>query len=205
MQALRQLHCCQWGWMRRGMRSAGGGKHCSPQMVLSKLVSKCYVFLFLLQCGLALHRKCMEMCQLECEHRKGTVFGVDLSMLPRTRPDEVPFVVLLCTSEIESRALSVQVLLTITSSQCETRRGKKGAPFCLIYSCVSLRECIEWVGPSLASKSSVRPLRHRRGRWTFLTTRHMTSPPSLNTSSRRYTSHCQMKDTKWMSLCDLSE
>lgn len=79
------------------------------------------VFLYLLQCGLALHRKCMEMCQLECEHRKGTVFGVDLAMLPRTRPDEVPFVVLLCTSEIESRALSVQVLLTITSSQWPTR------------------------------------------------------------------------------------
>lgn len=125
MQALRQLHCCQWGWMRRGMRSTRGEKHCGPQMVLSKLMSKCYVFLFLLQCGLALHRKCMEMCQLECEHRKGTVFGVDLAMLPRTGPDEVPFVVLLCTSEIESRALSVQVLLTITSSQWPTRRGKK--------------------------------------------------------------------------------
>lgn len=84
-----------------------------------------HVFLFLLQCGLALHRKCMEMCQLECEHRKGTVFGVDLSMLPRTRPDEVPFVVLLCTSEIESRALSVQVSLTITSSHWPTHWGKK--------------------------------------------------------------------------------
>lgn len=51
----------------------------------------------------------MEVCQLECEHRKGTVFGVDLSLLPRDRPDEVPFVVLHCTSEIESRALSIQV------------------------------------------------------------------------------------------------
>lgn len=98
------------------MRSTRGDKYCCAHVVLSKRMSKCYVFLFLLQCGLALHRKCMEMCQLECEHRKGTVFGVDLSMLPRTRLDEVPFVVLLCTSEIESRALSVQVLLTITSS-----------------------------------------------------------------------------------------
>uniref|UniRef100_A0A4W6FQP4 GEM interacting protein n=1 Tax=Lates calcarifer TaxID=8187 RepID=A0A4W6FQP4_LATCA len=58
------------------------------------------------ECGVALHRKCMEVCQLECEHRKGTVFGVDLSLLLRDRPDEVPFVVLHCTSEIESRALS---------------------------------------------------------------------------------------------------
>lgn len=56
----------------------------------------------------------MEVCQLECEHRKGTVFGVDLSLLSRDGPDEVPFVVLRCTSEIESRALSIQVLFTIT-------------------------------------------------------------------------------------------
>lgn len=56
----------------------------------------------------------MEVCQLECEHGKGTVFGVDLALLPRDRPNEVPFVVLRCTSEIESRALSVQVLFTIT-------------------------------------------------------------------------------------------
>ena len=64
------------------------------------------------QCGAALHRKCMEVCQLECENRRGTVFGVDLSLLPRDRPDEVPFVVLRCTAEIESRALSIQVLFT---------------------------------------------------------------------------------------------
>lgn len=66
--------------------------------------------LLLLQCGLALHRKCMESCQLECECRKGTVFGVDLSVIPRDKRGEVPFVVLQCTSEIEHRALSVQVV-----------------------------------------------------------------------------------------------
>lgn len=54
----------------------------------------------------------MEVCQLECENRKGTMFGVDLSLLLRDKQDLVPFVVLHCTSEIESRALSVQVLLT---------------------------------------------------------------------------------------------
>ncbi|XP_069004990.1 GEM-interacting protein [Embiotoca jacksoni] len=69
------------------------------------------------ECGLALHRKCMEVCQLECEHRKGTVFGVDFSLLPRNRPDEVPFVVLLCTSEIESRALSVQGVYRVSGSK----------------------------------------------------------------------------------------
>lgn len=52
----------------------------------------------------------MEVCQIECEHKKGTVFGVDLSLLSQDTADEVPFVVTRCTSEIESRALSVQVL-----------------------------------------------------------------------------------------------
>ncbi|XP_040919554.1 GEM-interacting protein isoform X2 [Toxotes jaculatrix] len=69
------------------------------------------------ECGVALHRKCMEVCQLECEHRKGTVFGADLSLLPRDRPDEVPFVVLLCTSEIESRALSIQGVYRVSGSK----------------------------------------------------------------------------------------
>uniref|UniRef100_A0A3B3W2V6 Rho-GAP domain-containing protein n=1 Tax=Poecilia latipinna TaxID=48699 RepID=A0A3B3W2V6_9TELE len=58
------------------------------------------------QCGLAFHRKCMEVCQLECEQKKGTVFGVDLSVILQDTPDEVPFVVRCCTNEIESRALS---------------------------------------------------------------------------------------------------
>ncbi|XP_071328459.1 GEM-interacting protein [Trachinotus anak] len=69
------------------------------------------------ECGVALHRKCMEVCQLECEHRKGTVFGVDLSLLSRDSPDEVPFVVLRCTSEIESRALSIQGVYRVSGSK----------------------------------------------------------------------------------------
>ncbi|XP_040014504.1 GEM-interacting protein [Xiphias gladius] len=69
------------------------------------------------ECGLALHRKCMEVCQLECEHRKGTVFGSDLALMPRDRPDEVPFVVLRCTSEIESRALSLQGVYRVSGSK----------------------------------------------------------------------------------------
>lgn len=59
----------------------------------------------------------MESCQLECEHRKGMVFGVDLSLIPRDKRDEVPFVVLQCTSEIEHRALSVQVGLVLTATK----------------------------------------------------------------------------------------
>ncbi|KAE8283315.1 GEM-interacting protein [Larimichthys crocea] len=84
-------------------------KQCDNYIVVSGVECK--------ECGLALHRKCMEVCQLECEHRKGTVFGVDLSQLPRDRPDEVPFVVLQCISEIESRALSVQGVYRVSGSK----------------------------------------------------------------------------------------
>lgn len=51
----------------------------------------------------------MEVCQLECAHNKGNVFGVDLALLVGNKTAEVPFVVLRCTSEIECRALCVQV------------------------------------------------------------------------------------------------
>lgn len=77
--------------------------------------------LYLPQCGLALHRKCMEVCQLECDHRKGTVFGVDLSVLLRDQPHGVPFVVEYCTSEIECRALSVEVKLAAAHTQMTLR------------------------------------------------------------------------------------
>uniref|UniRef100_A0A671R4Q2 GEM interacting protein n=1 Tax=Sinocyclocheilus anshuiensis TaxID=1608454 RepID=A0A671R4Q2_9TELE len=61
------------------------------------------------ECGLAVHRKCLEVCQMECEHRRGFIFGMELSLLPRESQDSVPFVVLRCTEEIENRALGVQV------------------------------------------------------------------------------------------------
>ncbi|XP_029913288.1 GEM-interacting protein isoform X2 [Myripristis murdjan] len=69
------------------------------------------------ECGLAFHRKCLDVCQVECEHRKGILFGVGLSLLPWDRPDEVPFVVLRCTTEIESRALSVQGVYRVSGSK----------------------------------------------------------------------------------------
>lgn len=88
----------------------------------------------------------MEVCQLECEHRKGTVFGMDLSMLPRDNPDDVPFVVLQCTSEIESRALSVQVLFTIGV----TKMLKKKKRWCQLSAFVILSGGVsrEWVQAS---------------------------------------------------------
>ncbi|KAK7175246.1 hypothetical protein R3I93_002216 [Phoxinus phoxinus] len=69
------------------------------------------------ECGLAVHRKCLEVCQLECEHRRGFIFGMEFSLLPRESQDCVPFVVLRCTEEIESRALGVQGVYRISGSK----------------------------------------------------------------------------------------
>ncbi|XP_034151126.1 GEM-interacting protein isoform X2 [Esox lucius] len=69
------------------------------------------------ECGLTVHRKCLEVLQQECENRKGILFGVGFSLLPRERPDEVPFVVQRCTAEIESRALTVQGVYRISGSK----------------------------------------------------------------------------------------
>uniref|UniRef100_A0A673FY43 GEM interacting protein n=1 Tax=Sinocyclocheilus rhinocerous TaxID=307959 RepID=A0A673FY43_9TELE len=69
------------------------------------------------ECGLAVHRKCLEVCQMECEHRRGFIFGMELSLLPRESLDSVPFVVLRCTEEIENRALGVQGVYRISGSK----------------------------------------------------------------------------------------
>ncbi|XP_061701907.1 GEM-interacting protein isoform X2 [Syngnathoides biaculeatus] len=69
------------------------------------------------ECGLGLHRKCMELCLMECDNSKRTVFGVALSSLLRDTPDDVPFVVRRCTAEIESRALSVQGVYRVSGSK----------------------------------------------------------------------------------------
>ncbi|KAJ7992092.1 hypothetical protein DPEC_G00274970 [Dallia pectoralis] len=69
------------------------------------------------ECGLTVHRKCLEVLQQECDNRKGVMFGVGFSLLPRERPDELPFVVQRCTAEIEGRALTVQGVYRISGSK----------------------------------------------------------------------------------------
>ncbi|KAL2101586.1 hypothetical protein ACEWY4_003347 [Coilia grayii] len=69
------------------------------------------------ECGLVMHRKCLEVCQLECEQRKSFLFGTGLSLLPRETPEEVPYIVRACTAEIESRALTVQGVYRISGSK----------------------------------------------------------------------------------------
>ncbi|CAL8303460.1 unnamed protein product [Merluccius merluccius] len=74
------------------------------------------------ECGLAVHRKCLDVCPLECERGKGVVFGVRLPLLCRDRPSLVPFVVQHCTSEIESHSLTVQGIYRVCGSKPRIQR-----------------------------------------------------------------------------------
>ncbi|XP_026873075.2 GEM-interacting protein isoform X2 [Electrophorus electricus] len=69
------------------------------------------------QCGLAVHRKCLDLCQTECDSRRGNVFSVEFCQLPQEQPHKVPFIVQVCTSEIESRALTVQGIYRVSGSK----------------------------------------------------------------------------------------
>ncbi|KAI5091006.1 LIM homeobox transcription factor 1-alpha [Silurus meridionalis] len=69
------------------------------------------------ECGFMVHRKCLDLCQTECERRRGVLFGIEFSMLPREQPEEVPFIVQRCTEEIESRALTVQGVYRVSGSK----------------------------------------------------------------------------------------
>lgn len=68
---------------------------------------------FFSQCLLTCHKKCLETLLINCGHQKlparASLFGIDFSDVPRDFPEEVPFIVMKCTSEIETRALGVQV------------------------------------------------------------------------------------------------
>ncbi|NXI53276.1 GMIP protein, partial [Chloroceryle aenea] len=62
-----------------------------------------------------------EECFLAC-HKKFPLFGVDFTQVPRDFPEEVPFVVLRCTAEIEARALGVQGIYRISGSKARVEK-----------------------------------------------------------------------------------
>ncbi|NWR63172.1 GMIP protein, partial [Bucorvus abyssinicus] len=65
------------------------------------------------ECCLTCHKKCLENLLITCGHKKlpnrVPLFGVAFTQIPRDFPEEVPFLVVKCTAEIEARALGVQV------------------------------------------------------------------------------------------------
>ncbi|NXK18960.1 GMIP protein, partial [Arenaria interpres] len=78
------------------------------------------------ECCLACHKKCLENLLITCGHKKlpnrAPLFGIDFTQVPRDFPEEVPFVVVKCTSEIEARALGVQGIYRISGSKARVEK-----------------------------------------------------------------------------------
>ncbi|XP_010074827.1 PREDICTED: GEM-interacting protein, partial [Pterocles gutturalis] len=78
------------------------------------------------ECFLACHKKCLENLLIACGRKKlpnrAPLFGVDFTQVPRDFPEEVPFVVVRCTSEIEARALGVQGIYRISGSKARVEK-----------------------------------------------------------------------------------
>ncbi|XP_058023472.1 GEM-interacting protein isoform X3 [Ahaetulla prasina] len=78
------------------------------------------------ECLLTCHKKCLETLLINCGHQKlparASLFGIDFSDVPRDFPEEVPFIVMKCTSEIEARALGVQGIYRISGAKARMER-----------------------------------------------------------------------------------
>ncbi|NWV09270.1 GMIP protein, partial [Ptilonorhynchus violaceus] len=73
------------------------------------------------ECSLACHKKCLESLLISCGRRKLLprlpLFGIHLELIPRDHPGEIPFLVRMCTAQIEARALRVQGIYRISGSK----------------------------------------------------------------------------------------
>ncbi|XP_063305283.1 GEM-interacting protein isoform X3 [Pelobates fuscus] len=78
------------------------------------------------ECLLTCHKKCLENLLIKCGHRrlppKASLFGVDFAQFPRYFPEEVPFIIVKCTSEIEIRALGQQGLYRISGAKARVEK-----------------------------------------------------------------------------------
>uniref|UniRef100_H3BBZ2 GEM interacting protein n=1 Tax=Latimeria chalumnae TaxID=7897 RepID=H3BBZ2_LATCH len=78
------------------------------------------------ECYLTCHRKCLETLLIMCGHKKlqnrVSLFGIDFLQIPRDFPEDVPFIVSRCISEIESRALGVQGIYRVSGAKARVEK-----------------------------------------------------------------------------------
>ncbi|XP_008831886.1 rho GTPase-activating protein 29 isoform X1 [Nannospalax galili] len=78
------------------------------------------------ECLLVCHRKCLENLVIICGHQKLLgkmhVFGADFIQVAKKEPDGIPFVLKICASEIENRALCLQGIYRVCGNKIKTEK-----------------------------------------------------------------------------------
>ncbi|XP_073449210.1 rho GTPase-activating protein 29 isoform X1 [Aquarana catesbeiana] len=78
------------------------------------------------ECSLACHKKCLETLAIQCGHKKlhGRLhlFGVEFTQAAKNTPDGIPFIIKKCTSEIESRALTIKGIYRVNGAKSRVEK-----------------------------------------------------------------------------------
>uniref|UniRef100_A0A0B8RXH3 Rho GTPase-activating protein 29 n=1 Tax=Philothamnus irregularis TaxID=1899461 RepID=A0A0B8RXH3_9SAUR len=78
------------------------------------------------ECSLSCHKKCLETLAIQCGHKKlhGKLhlFGVEFTQVSKNSQDGIPFIIRKCTSEIESRALSVKGIYRVNGAKSRVEK-----------------------------------------------------------------------------------
>lgn len=76
------------------------------------------------ECLLVCHRKCLENLVIICGHQKllgkTHLFGAEFTQIAKKEPDGIPFILKMCASEIESRALCLQGIYRVCGNKIKT-------------------------------------------------------------------------------------
>uniref|UniRef100_A0A8C5Z6V4 Rho GTPase-activating protein 29 n=1 Tax=Marmota marmota marmota TaxID=9994 RepID=A0A8C5Z6V4_MARMA len=78
------------------------------------------------ECLLVCHHKCMENLVIFCGHRKllgkTHLFGAEFTRVTKKEPDGIPFILKICASEIEKRALCLQGIYRVSGNKAKTAK-----------------------------------------------------------------------------------
>ncbi|KAM4871323.1 rho GTPase-activating protein 29 isoform 2-T3 [Thomomys bottae] len=78
------------------------------------------------ECLLVCHRKCLENLVIICGHQKLLgkmhLFGAEFIQVAKKEPDGIPFILKICASEVENRALCLQGIYRVCGNKIKTEK-----------------------------------------------------------------------------------
>ncbi|XP_021500682.1 rho GTPase-activating protein 29 isoform X1 [Meriones unguiculatus] len=78
------------------------------------------------ECLLVCHRKCLENLVIICGHQKLPgkmhIFGAEFIQVAKKEPDGIPFILKICATEIENRALCLQGIYRVSGNKLKTEK-----------------------------------------------------------------------------------